>query len=93
MEIASPEWRNKTIRLIIISKFFLYTVRMYLVAIKTRKVFKVIIFTKKQTSFVGNKMYVHGNYKCLGMELFSSRRWRLDRPKQKAVVFMLNQKN
>ena len=42
---------------------------MYLVAIKTRKVFKVIIFTKKQTSFVGNKMYVHGNYKCLGMEL------------------------
>ena len=27
------------------------------------------------------------------MELFSSRRWRLDRPKQKAVVFMLNRKN
>ena len=26
------------------------------------------------------------------MELFSSRRWRLDRPKQKAVVFMLNRK-
>ena len=29
----------------------------------------------------------------LAMELFSSRRWRLDRPKQKAVVFMLNRKN
>ena len=28
----------------------------------------------------------------LGMELFSSRRWRLDRAKQKAVVFMLNPK-
>ena len=25
------------------------------------------------------------------MELFSSRRWRLDRPEQKAIVFMLNQ--
>ena len=44
---------------------------MYLVAIKTRKVFKVIIFTKKQTSFVGNIMYVHGNYKCLGNGTFS----------------------
>ena len=30
--------------------------------------------------------------KCFGMELFSRRRWRLDRPKQKAVVFMLNSK-
>ena len=29
---------------------------------------------------------------CLGMELFSSRRWRLYQPKQKAVVFMLNPK-
>ena len=27
------------------------------------------------------------------MELFSSRRWRLDRAKQKAVVFVLNPKN
>ena len=27
------------------------------------------------------------------MELFSRRRWRLDRPKQKAVVFVLNPKN
>ena len=27
---------------------------------------------------------------CVGMELFSSMRWRLHRPKQKAVVFMLN---
>ena len=30
---------------------------------------------------------------AIGMELFSSRRWRLDRPKQKAVVFMFNSKN
>ena len=30
---------------------------------------------------------------AIGMELFSSRRWRLDRPKQKAVVFVLNPKN
>ena len=29
----------------------------------------------------------------LGMELISSRRWRLDQPKQKAVVFMLKLKN
>ena len=29
----------------------------------------------------------------LAMELFSRRRWRLDRPKQKAVVFMLNPTN
>ena len=29
----------------------------------------------------------------LDMELFSSRRWRLYRPKQKAVVFILNPKN
>ena len=27
---------------------------------------------------------------CQSMELFSSRRWRLERPKQKAVVFMFN---
>ena len=29
----------------------------------------------------------------LAMELFSSRRWKLDRPKQKAVVFVLNPEN
>ena len=42
-------------------------------------------FWRSKVSFWKNIQYV--------MELFRSRRWRLDRPKQKAVGFMLNRKN
>ena len=42
---------------------------------------------------VTNGKAVAYNTILCSMELFSFRRWTLDRPKQKAVVFMLNQKN
>ena len=44
--------------------------------------------------WVLNQMHVmkelRYNYNTTVMELFSRRRWRLDLPKQKAVVFVLN---
>ena len=48
----------------------------------------------QQSNFLSQVQSKYPNYeKALSMELFSRRRWRLDRPKQKAVVFVLNPKN
>ena len=55
---------------------------------------------ERSYQFVWHRKNVKGHHelsslesKTSSMELFSSRRWRLDRAKQKAVVFMLNRKN